>query len=179
MPVPFRDLRDDDNLGLAGYLRFISEEDGRGLRGALFLVNARGEPIDFAFSRIEVPSSFLWRPGEARRHAVASLASVLFEACPKPPCLLMALADEVHPRVFTEDIVVDVPLCRIAEGDTVRYAEDETVEDLSNTLHLFWLRQPPDEGTTARVILHALQSRQLAIEPFDRAAVGLEEAFRE
>src|SRR5215218_9578947 len=104
MAVPFRDLRQEDNTGLAGYLRFVGEENGRGIRAALFLVNARGKPIDFAFSRIDVPASFLWRAGEARRHAVASLAAILFQACPKAPALLLALADEVHPNLFTEDL---------------------------------------------------------------------------
>lgn len=179
MPVPFRDLRDEDDLGLAGYLRFVSEENGRGIRGALFLVNARGEPIDFAFSRIDVPASFLWRTGEAKRHAVASLAAVLFEACPKVPSLLLALANEVHPQLFTEDLLVEVALCRVAEGDTVPYAVDESVETLSSTLHLFWVRQTPDDNSTARRVLSALQSRQLTTEPFERAAQGIEEAFRE
>ena len=179
MPVPFRDLRDEDSLGLAGFLRFVSEENGRGIRGALFLVNARGEPIDFAFSRIDIPASFLWRAGEARRHAVANLAAVLFQACPKAPSVLLALADEVNPRLFTEDLVVEVPLCRVAEGDTVPYSVDESVEALSSTLHLFWVGQTPDDTSTARRVLSALQSRQLTTEPFERAANGIEEAFRE
>ena len=179
MPVPFRDLRDEDSLGLAGYLRFISEENGRGIRGALFLVNARGEPVDFAFSRIDVPASFLWRAGEAKRHAVASLAAVLFHACPKAPSALLALSDEVHPRLFTEDLVVEVPLCRVAEGDNVPCAVDESVEALSSTLHLFWVGQTPDDNSMARRVLSALQSRQITTEPFERAAKGIEEAFRE
>ena len=179
MPVPFRDLRDEDSLGLAGYLRFISEDDGRGVRGALFLVNARGEPVDFAFSRIDVPASFLWRAGEAKRHAIASLAAVLFHACPKAPSVLLALSDEVHPRLFTEDLVVEVPLCRVAEGDTVPYSVDESVDALSGRLHLFWVGQTPDGDSPARRVLSALQSRQLTTEPFERAAKGIDEAFRE
>lgn len=179
MPVPFRDLRDEDNLGTAGYLRFVSEDGGRGIRGALFLVNARGDPMDFAFSRIDVPASFLWRSGEAKRHAVASLAAVLFQACPKAPSLLLALSEEVHPRLFTEDLIVEVPLCRVAEGGSVPYAVVESVETLSSTLHLFWVGQTPDDNSTARRVLGALQSRQLTTEPFERAAKGIEEAFRE
>ena len=179
MPIPFRDLRDEENQGLAGYLRFVSEEDGHGIRGALFLVDARGEPVDFAFSRIDVPGSFLWRTGEAKRHAIASLATVLFQACPKTPSVLLALSDEVHPRLFTEDLVVEVPLCRVAEGDSVPYAIDESVETLTITLHLFWVGHTPNDASAARQVLNALRARQLVTEPFERAAKGLEEAFRE
>ncbi len=179
MPVPFRDLRNEDDLGLAGYLRFVTEDDGRGIRGALFLVNARGEPVDFAFSRIDVPASFLWRAGEAKRQAVASLAAVLFQACPRIPSLLLALSDEVHPRVFTEDLLVEVPLCRITEGDNAPYSATESLETLSDTVHLFWAGQVPEGEGSARRLLDALHGRQLTIEPFDRAARGIDEAFHE
>jgi hypothetical protein len=179
MPVPFRDLREEDGLGTAGYFRFVTEEGGHGVRGALFIVNARGEPLDFAFSRIDVPASFLWRAGEAKRHAVASLAAVLLRACPEAPAVLLALADEVHPRLFTEDIAVEVPVCRVAQGETVPFAAEESVEELNNALHLFWVGQLPAEGSLARRLVEALHSRQLTTEPFERAAKGLDEAFRD
>ncbi len=45
MPVPFRDLTgEDEDLGLADYLRFIDEPDARGVRGCLFCVNAASMP---------------------------------------------------------------------------------------------------------------------------------------
>jgi hypothetical protein len=179
MPVPFRDLRDEEGLGLAGYLRFVTEDGGRGIRGALFLVNARGEPVDFAFSRIDVPASFLWRPGEAKRQAVASLAAVLLKACPKTPSLLLALSNEVHPGVFTEDVLVEVPLCRITEADNVPYSEGESSETLSDTVRLVWVGQVPKGEGPARRLLEALHGRQLTIEPFERAGRGIDEAFRE
>jgi hypothetical protein len=179
MPVPFRDLREEDKLGTAGYFRFVTEEGGHGVRGALFMVNARGEPLDFAFSRIDVPASFLWRAGEAKRHAVASLAAVLLRACPKPPAVLLSLAEEVHPRLFTEDIAVEVPVCRVAQGELAPFAAEESVEELTNTLHLFWVGQIPAEDSVARQVVEMLQSRQLITEPFERASRGLDEAFRE
>lgn len=179
MPIPFHDLRDEEDMGFAGFLRLISEEDGRGIRGALFLINARGEPIDFAFSRVDVPASILWRPGEAKRHAIASLVAVLFQACPKTPTLLLALSDEVHPRLFTEDLSVEVPLCRVAESDNVPYSTDESIETLSSTVHLFWVGQMPEGESPARRLLVALQARQLLTEPFERVVSGIEEAFRE
>jgi hypothetical protein len=110
MTVPFRDRAEYEDFGLAGYLRFVEEPDSKGIRGALFCVNSRGEPIDFSFTRIDVGASFLWRLGDARRHAVTALCKALFAACPKEPALLLSLAEEVSPRVFTEDIEVGAPL---------------------------------------------------------------------
>jgi hypothetical protein len=176
MSVPFRDLAEAEELGLAGYLRFVEEPDAKGIRGALFCVNSRGEPIDFSFTRIDVAASFLWRLGDARRHAVTALCKALFAACSKEPALLLSLADEVSPRVFTEDIEVGIPLCRVAEAGAI-HSPSESSETLAETLHLFWVGEVPAAGSQARRLLEALQSRQLSTEPFERAVTGLEEVF--
>lgn len=178
MPVPFRDLtEDDEDLGLAGYLRFIDEPDAGGVRGCLFCVNARGEPIDFSFSRIDVPGSFLWRAGDTKRRSVAALAKALFEACSKTPTLLLAQANEAPAHVFVEDLAIRLPLCRVAGVDAETHAPTDSVELLSDTSHLFWIGDPPPLDSPARRLLEALNARRLATEPFKRAAVGLDEVF--
>lgn len=178
MPVPFRDrTEDDEDLGLAGYLRFVDEVDQRGVRGCLFCVNSRGEPIDFSFSRVDVPSSFLWRAGDTKRRSVAALTKVLFEACSTTPSLLLAKADEAPARVFEEDLTVHLPLCRTAGVDSDIEVPPDATESLSDTVHLFWVGDPPVPDAPARRLLEALNSRGLATEPFDRAAVGLDEVF--
>ncbi len=178
MPIPFRDLTEDEPLGLAGYLRFVEEPGARGICAALFYVTSRGEPIDFSFSRIDTPTSFLWRTGERRRRAVTALAKALFAASAKTPSLLLALADEVPHRVFTEDLMVGIPLCRVAgEGATVQ-ASSESHELLAEAVHLFWVGVQPLAESPARRLLEALHRRQLFTEPFERAAVGLQEAFK-
>lgn len=177
MPVPFRDLTGDESLGLAGYLRFVEEPGGHGIRAALFYVNSRGEPVDFSFTRIDTPASFLWRAGEARRRAVTALAKALFVASTKKPALLLVLADEVPPRVFTEDLAVEVPLCRVAGDGAKVHASNESQELLVEAVHLFWVGEQPVLGSPARRLLEALHGRQLSTEPFERAAIGLEEAF--
>lgn len=176
MPIPFRDHGDVDDLGLAGYLRF-ADEVGGGLRGALFLVNGRGDPVDFCFSRVEIPASFLWRAGEARRQAVRALCLSLFTACPREPQLILARAEEVSPLVFTEDLEVLLPLCRVADGAAGVHAASESPEELSDALHVFWVAAPPAPDSPVRVLLDALAGRGLMLEPFDRAAKGIDEAF--
>lgn len=177
MPVPFRDLTAGEDSGVAGYLRFIDEPDGKGIRGALFIVSSRAEPLDFSFSRIDVHSSFLWRAGEARRQAVTSLAKALFQAATRVPDLVLALAEEVPPRVFTDDLEVDVPLCRIATAEMMVQAGSEEEERLSDSLDLFWVHGRPAVDSAARGLIEALNGRQLLTEPFERASIGIEEAF--
>jgi len=177
MPIPFRDRATQKELGLAGYLRFVDEGDSKGIRGALFCVNGRGEPVEFSFSRIDLGRAFLWRPGDARRRAVTQLCKALFTACSVRPDLLLALADEVPPRVFTEDLQVDLPLCRIATSGATIHSVDELRESLGEELHLFWVGIPPAAESAGRKLLDALNTRKLVAEPFERAAVGIEEAF--
>ena len=178
MAVPFRDRGEEhEDLGLAGYLMFVEEPDSKGIRGALFCVNGRGEPVDFSFSRIDVASSFLWRAGDARRHAITALSKALFTASSVQPTLLLSLADEVPPRVFTEDIEVHLPLCRVAAPGAIAHSVNESAESLGEALHLFWVGEPPEPDSAARRLLDALNARQLATEPFERSAAGVEEAF--
>ena len=178
MPVPFRDLSDDFDLGLAGFLRFEDEPGGRGIRAALFYMTSRGEPIEFGFTRIDVAGPSLWRAGDARRHAVTALSKALFEASRSRPTLLLALAEEVPARVFGEDLEVHVPTCRVASPDTVADAsDDDSTELLTDDINLFWTGELPGADSQARLLLAVLQSRRLLTEPFERASVGLEEAF--
>ncbi len=178
MAVPFRDRRTEDyDLGLAGYLRFIDEPDAKGVRGCLFCVNARGEPIDFSFTRIDVAAPLLWRPGEARRRAVTDLAKALFAASSKAPRLLLTLAGEAPAGVFVEDLEVHLPLCRVAGAAASRHAASASLATLSDDARLCWVGKPPPPDSPAHRLLVALNGRRLATEPFDRAASGLNEVF--
>lgn len=177
LPVPFRDLTAGENTGEVGYLRFIDEPDGKGIRGALFIVSSRGEPLDFSFTRIDVHSSFLWRAGEARRQAVTALIKALFQAATRVPALILALADEVPPRVFTEDIEVGIPLCRVTMAKIAVRAASEEEERLSDSVDLFWVNGRPPPGSPARSLIEAFNGRQLLIEPFERASIGIQEVF--
>ena len=47
MPIPFDDLTETDHSGAVVWLRFIEEEDGRGIRAALFETSGQGDPLAF------------------------------------------------------------------------------------------------------------------------------------
>lgn len=177
MPISFRDRAESPDFGLVAYLRFVDSAESNKTHGVLFMVNAQAEPIEFCFTSVEMAASSLWRSGEARRRAVRELSKSLFNACSKEPALIMALAAEVPAPVFAEDLDVQVPLCRVSDSAAIVSATSESPEPLDNATHLFWVHGSPDENAPARKLLAALHARQLAYEPFDRAAKGLEEAM--
>src|SRR5579884_1989512 len=132
MPIPFRDQDEVDELGLAAFLRVEVEPDRAGYRGALFQVNARGEPVEFTYNRVATPASYLWRPGDIRRAALKKLAISLLATCSRTPRLLLMLTEQVGSELFCEDVRVSVPVGRIATPlQTAAFSTLETPEDLS------------------------------------------------
>ena len=119
MPVPFREVADLDRLGSAAFLRILLAEGDDAFLGALFLVNAAGEPVEFTYNRLEIVQRFLWRSEDLRRHAARRLTSSLFEICPRLPSVILCLADEAPAELFSEDIAVELPTARIAEESAV------------------------------------------------------------
>ena len=172
MPVPFEDLRAGEPTGAVGFLRFVDEAGGKGIRGALFLTSGRGDPLDFCFTRADVHHSFLWRPGDARRQAAAALVKVLFEAANRVPALILGLANEIPPQLFVDDIQVQVPLCLLAPSETP--APDSRP---AGEVSLTWVTEPPADGSEALRLLEGFLRRHDPLEPFGRAAAGLQEAF--
>jgi hypothetical protein len=163
---------------LAAYLKFEDEEGAKGLRGALFIVNARGEPVEFSFSRAATGASVLWRVGEARRKAVTALCKTLFQACSQKPQLLLCLAAEVPPSVFGEDLAVAIPVARLmVDGDGGVYGPQEQPEGIAGEAQLFWAGDPPAAGSPTRDLLGRLTTHNLLREPFQRAAAGIAEAL--
>ena len=158
MPIPFDDPSAEITRSSAvAWLRFVEEEDGKGIRAALFQTSEQGKPLDFCFTRMDRHVPF------TQREAGSSLAKSLFQASASPPVLILALADEIPPEVFTEDIRVRIPTCLIG-----------TAGALKDPL---WLTERPWKRS-----LHTLREiteRENPSEPFERAAEGLAEAFND
>ncbi len=177
MPIPFRDLGEDEPSGVAGFLRFIDEPDGRGIRGALFIMSARGEPIEFTFTRINLRSGVLWRPGHARSRSISALTKALFESASNQADVVFSLAEETPPAVFSDNIRPEIPLCRVASKDSTAVVPSEKAQRLSESLILYWTNGLPHPGSVTAQTMELLGQRQLLIEPFERAALGIQEAF--
>lgn len=180
MPIPFRDADELEELGAAAYLTIVPRDEGGGFEGALFVINARGEPLEFTYNRLDVPHTFLWREEDIRRHVQRRLVASLFSICPVAPSVIFCRADEVSSQLFCEDIQVTAPVCRVAPAsDIATFAGNEAQESAGTpeALNLFWFPGAPAESTTERRIVDELAQRGLLLEPFARAKAGLDEVY--
>ncbi|MGE0822196.1 MAG: hypothetical protein AB7G75_01615 [Candidatus Binatia bacterium] len=181
MPIPYRDADDLDELGTAGYLKIDPLANSQGYMGALFLINARGEPVEFTYNRIDTPQTFLWRQEDLRRHAIKKLVASLFSLCPRTPRLLLCLAEEVASELFSQDIEVSLSVCRIAPTLTpVLPSPTETKDTLQapEPVQVFWFPGRPAEDSMEWQLLQRLAAHGLLLEPFERASFGLREVYR-
>jgi hypothetical protein len=176
MSIPFRSPSEDDARA-AAFLRVIRDEAG-GYDGVLFVMNPKGEPLEFVYSRIETPRTLLWRRHDLRRRAARELTTALFSAATSRPSVIFAKADEVEPGFFVSEIETPVATCRVAtQMASVSTGVDEQGEDMdAEGLHLLWSSGSPEDGSAERALVESLQSAGLLTEPFERAEVGLREA---
>ena len=180
MPIPFHDQDDLETLGTAGFLLLEATSEPLGFRGAIFQINARGEPVEFTYNRVETPNTFLWRPADIRRAALRRLTASLLTLCPRIPRLILCLAAETPPELFTQDITVSLPVCRIArslDADLMAPPEVHEPPGEDGPAHLFWYPAPPEDDTPERVLIQAMIRHGLLFEPFQRASSGLNELF--
>ena len=178
MPVSFENTRVADATGVIGFLRLLDEEYGTGIRAALFVASALDVPLEFCFTRVDLADSVLWRKGEARRVAALSLIRTLLHSANRTPDIILGMADEIPPLVFSEDIRVDVPVGRVSTDPPPRRGVSEEIEQLGSSLFLAWSTQPPAEGSVARRLLNSLAQRPNPLEPFERVAAGITEAYK-
>ncbi|MHB9130078.1 MAG: hypothetical protein ACYDBB_03185 [Armatimonadota bacterium] len=187
VPIPFHDTDEIAQLGMAAFLHIAPPIPGHAQRhGALLIINARGEPMEFGYNRVELLQSALWRTLDREQAAIRRLAISLFEATTLTPSLLLCRADVVGPHVFgaASGLSLSLPLVRLAPAQAViGYAGGEaqqtieTVDQHGECLetHLFWTPDIP--GGPAANLFDRLQARGLVLEPFTRAQEGLREVY--
>ena len=180
MPIPYRDAADLDDLGLASFLRI--ERSGRGSTylGALFTIDARGEPVELVYNALETPLPLLWRPADLRRHAERRLTASLLGVAESEPRLLFCLADEVGVELFAQDILTELPVGRVERPpDATRPAgsDPDALPAVPSAVHVVWQPAPPPEDSPERALFEHLAARGLLLEPFDRAADALREVY--
>ena len=160
MPIPYSDGGDNGTSPQSSiaWLRFVVGDRGE-VRAALFLTSADGEPLAFCFARAANRS----------QPALGALAKSLFQAAPGEPALLLGLADEIPPRAFASDPKIELPFCRVAPADAGGAA--------GRFPQSLWETEPPAHSSQARRLLDNALKRDDPLEPFDRAAKCLCEAF--
>ncbi len=181
MPIPFRDADEIEELGSVAYLKIDAIEDRGIYRGALFLINARGEPLEFTYNSIETPTTHLWRQEDICRHATRKLTTSLLSTCPRVPQFVICLADEIDHMLFCNEIHLSIPVCRVAfisRATTHSPLEVQTSIEDPQPLHLFWFPGKPTDESTVHGLLNRLITSGLLLEPFDRAMVGIKEVYK-
>ena len=177
MPVPFLDMAAKDLATRIAYLRFVVEDDAEGIRGCLFVVSGQGDPLEFCFTRVDVPTGPLWGRAPAIRRAVAELAKALFQAGGLQPDVVLCLSAETPQEVFSEDIAARLPLCRVLVGSDGDVPQSGSGLPGSQEVSLCWEDGVAADDPKARQLTQHLASHQRLLEPFERAGLGLEEAY--
>ncbi len=181
MPIPFVDTDDSDQLGSAAYLKLERSVDNGCCLGALFVISARGEPLEFGYNRLRVPGPHLWRRADLERYIERRLAISLLSVCSQQPRLLLCLANEVTARLFSRGLLLEVPVARIAEPRlAARQVDTTTGEILAEPAprpHIDWQPAAPEVGSFEQRLFEHLSTHDLLLEPFQRATVGLQEVY--
>lgn len=176
MSIPFRTFATEE-AGLAAYLRVLSALGDKGETcGALLVVNAIGEPVEFCFAALKPPTSALWRPGDLDRRAAAVLVRAMFDECGSQPRLLLGLASEIDSALFRQDVSPSIAACRVIPGDPADVAEGEMATDQGP--RLIWAGERPKLDSPERQLLNRLINNDLLAEPFIRAETALAESMR-
>ena len=115
MPIPFSDVEDRDTLGNAAFLKLERSSDDACCLGALFVISALGEPLEFAYNRVRVPNPYLWRQTDLLSYTERRLATSLLSICSQQPRLLVCLANEVSASLFSQGLQVEVPVVRVGQ----------------------------------------------------------------
>ena len=179
VPIPFNDVEEQSQPGSAGYLKLEASPDYACCLGALLVISARGEPLEFGYNRVRVPEPFLWRKGDLRRHIQRRLTASLLSVCSQQPRLLLCLASEVDAPLFGVDLQLEVPVARVAPPvpHRVNPATGEVLEEESTPPQVAWQPAAPHDGSAARLLFEHLTARGLLLEPFERALIGLREVY--
>ena len=179
MPIPFHDLSAESiGSGAIAWLRFVEESGGEGMRAALFQTSDRGEPLGFCFSRTERRETAGKRE-TVEPALVSSLAKSLFGAAEPAPVLILALADEVPEGTFRDGIRVGLPLCRIGTERLQLHTRPARGGPANGRFRLLWEGERQGDETPAGRLLGEIMDRGDPVEPFDRAARCLDEAFED
>jgi hypothetical protein len=173
VPIPFHDVGDVEELGSAGFLKlepFVGENQVTvGAVAGLLVINARGEPLEFAFNRVELRHPVLWGERLARCHLQRRLVASLLSVCSSDPRLLACLDNEIEADLFGRELLVGVPVARLQACPPSA--------ELALPVAVVWQPAPPGDGSAEHRLFERLGAHGLLLEPFERAALALREVF--
>ena len=164
MPIPFNEPEKNQRSGVAAWLRFADEEDGRGIRASLFETSGEGKPLAFFFTRIDRYDSSLRRSEIPTEAALALLAGALFRAAAPSPSLLIGADDDLTRQAVAGDREIALSCCLIGPVGATPFSTS-------------WIGEEPRQASEARRLFDEVMAHGAPLEPFDRADDALAEAF--
>ena len=177
MSASFDDLNaEKTESGCIAWLRLVEDNGGKSVRGALFQTSVQGEPRDFCFGCMERREPTRPR-GTVGSTVLPSLTRMLLGAAASTPTLIIALADEAPEGVLTHVTLPDLPLCRIDTTVGHVSGEDKPDHPVGSRAGLLRDSELTDADSSAYRLLCEVMAQARPVEPFDRAAEALEEAF--
>ena len=174
MPIAFHDDESVLLLGFAGYL-YLELRDTAAYAAVLFL-NARGEPQEFVYNKLELLSEALWRRDDRAHGAARRLCASLFSTATLTPRFLLFATENFPRQVFGDEggIRLDVPVGAVSGALAGGDSGDRDPSGGAEDIHVEWFPAPP-RGE----LLPLLARRGLLLEPFARANLGLREVYAE
>ena len=171
MPIPFSDLaRPATHADAVAWLRVVPVDGGTGVVAALFETTRSGEPLGFCFTYAHFDGE---AGGASHSTAVSTLLEALLRAAATSPSLLVGLATEVPPVPPAAAKRSGVPFCVLGPDDapiTLDPAKGRGCRRIRMT-------PAPPGGTGAARLLEEILASADPLEPLERAAKGLQEAF--
>ena len=177
MPIPLDPLDDaSEHADVIGWLRVIAEEDGRGMVAALFETSVSGEPLSFCFTRAGF-DDVDERGGPACPDAVSALLKALLQTATASLTLLVGSADEIPPAPSSATMRVRVPFCLLGPAGNPSPPDVAEASSTRRPAQQVWVTPSPQGESAALRLLHDVLDASDPLEPFERAAKGLREAF--
>jgi hypothetical protein len=167
MPIPYHRAPRAAREGCAAFLDIVRLSSSRTFYGALLILDARGEPLEFVYNSLAAPAGFLWPERQVAEAATMALAHSLFDACRKAPDLLVCLARLAPAEYCRRELAPSIPLL-VVTPPAGAVPEGRV-----------WANEPPNAGMPAHVLFQSLADRGFILEPFSRIAAGLREVYPE
>lgn len=167
MPIPYRHPPKTSSHQCAAFLEVVWVQEKHTFYGALLLIDAKGQPLEFIHNTLTAPSGFLWPADQVRSIGIAELCHSLFKACSLEPLILLSTSNIGTPEYCKSVIAPAIPFAQIVRAD------------VHKIFSINWINGQPTSGSTAYMLMEDLRSNGFISEPFNRLHNGLAEMYPE
>jgi hypothetical protein len=132
--------------------------------GALLVIDAKGNPLEFVHNTLVAPAGFLWPHERVQSESVAVLVHSLFDTVQREPHVLLCRDTLGSPDYCQSELAPLIPFGIVSQRD-------------SQLAELAWANNAPTQDMPAFALTAELGRRGLLTEPFTRLLSGLREVY--